>query len=79
MPSTSFTVKADQIEIRMSQWKIRLKMSQKDLKKAKKKGYQCQSASQIDVYSSRLNVRDKLEGYPCGKAYMITMQTGMAR
>ena len=39
----------------------------------------CQSASQIDVYSSRLNVRDQLEGYPCGKAYMITMQTGMAR
>ena len=77
VPST-FTVKADQIEIRMSQWKIRLKMSQKDLKKAKK-AYQCQSASQIDVYSSRLNVRDKLEGYPCGKAYMITMHTGMAR
>ena len=30
VPST-FTVKADQIEIRMSQWKIGLKMSQKDL------------------------------------------------
>ena len=53
-------------------------MSQKDLKKGQKKAYQCQSASQIDVYSSRLNVRDQLEGYPCGKA-MITMQTGMAR
>ena len=39
-----------------------------------KKAYQCQFALQIDVYSSRLNVRDKLEGYPCGKAYMITMQ-----
>ena len=32
-----FTVKADQIEIRMSQWKIRLKMSQKDLKKGQKR------------------------------------------
>ena len=41
--------------------------------------YQCQSASQIEVYSSRLNVRDQLEGYPCGKAYMITMQTVTAR
>ena len=54
----------------------------KDLKKSEidnpKKAYQCQSASQIDVYHSRLNVRDQLEGYPCGKA-MITMQTGMAR
>ena len=36
VPST-FTVKADQIEIRMSQWKIRLKMSQKDLKKGQKR------------------------------------------
>ena len=41
-------------------------------KKGPKEAYQCQSASQIDVYSSRLNVRDQLEGYPCGKAYMIT-------
>ena len=48
-------------------------------KKGPKKAYQCQSASQVDVYSSRLDVRDQLEGYPCGKAYMITMQTGMAR
>ena len=48
-------------------------------KKRPKKAYQCQSASQIDVYSSRLNVSDQLEGYPCGKAYMITMQTGMAK
>ena len=67
----------------MSQQKIRLKMSQKDLKKSEidkpKKAYQCQSASQIDVYSSKLNVRDQLEGYPCGKAYMITTQTGTAR
>jgi hypothetical protein len=47
--------------------------------KGPKKAYQCQSASQVDVYSSRLDVRDQLEGYPCGKAYMITMQTGMAR
>ena len=53
--------------------------SKRPKKGKKKKGYQCQSASQIDVYSSRLNVRDKLEGYPCGKAYMITMQTGTAR
>ena len=79
---TTFKVKADQIEIRMSQWKIRLKMSQKDLKSKidkPKKAYQCQSASQIDVYSSRLDVRDQLEGYPFGKTYLITMQTGTAR
>jgi hypothetical protein len=53
--------------------------TQDESKRPKKKACQCQSASQIDVYSSRLNVRDQLEGYPCGKAYMITMQTGMAR
>ena len=67
----------------MSQQKIRLKMSQKDLKKSEidkpKKAYQCQSGSQIDVYSSRLNLRYQLEEFSCGKAYMITMQTGTAR